>query len=75
MPPAQTERWDLDSLITILNETLDLAKIRAVDGELLEQLSQLLPAIYLTANTADDTVSTKFAHTVVGEAVIVATRT
>jgi len=60
VPPVQSEQWDLPTLIDILNETLDLAKIRAVDGELLEKISQLLPAIYLTANTAGDTVSTKF---------------
>ena len=70
VPPAQTEQWDLDSLIDILNETLDLAKIRAVDGELLGKLSQLLPAIYLTTNTEDDTVSTRFTTAVAAEAFI-----
>jgi hypothetical protein len=70
VPPAQTEQWDLDSLIATLNETVDLAKIRAVDGELLEKLSQLLPAIYLTMNTEDDTISTVFTTSVVAEAFI-----
>jgi hypothetical protein len=53
-------RWDLGSLVAILNETLDLAKIRAVDGELLGELGQILPAIYLTDSTADVTVRTDF---------------
>ncbi len=70
VPPAQTEQWDLDSLIATLNETIDLAKIRAVDGELLEKLSQLLPAIYLTMNTEDDTISTVFTTSVVAESFI-----
>jgi hypothetical protein len=70
VPPAQTEQWDLDSLIATLNETIDLAKIRAVDGELLEKLSQLLPAIYLTMNTEDDTISTVFTTSVMAESFI-----
>lgn len=70
VPPALSEQWDLDSLIAILNETLDLAKIRAVDGELLERFTQLLPAIYPAANTSDDTISTKFTHLVAQEAFI-----
>ncbi len=52
--------WDLPSLVDMLRETLDLAKIRAVDGELLGSLSQLLPAIYLATIPRDDTVSTDF---------------
>lgn len=70
VPPAQTEQWDLDSLIATLNETIDLAKIRAVDGELLDKLSQLLPAIYLTMNTEDDTISTLFTNSVMAESFI-----
>ena len=70
VPPAQTEQWDLDSLIATLNETIDLAKIRAVDGELLVKLSQLLPAIYLTMNTEDDSISTVFTTSVVAESFI-----
>ena len=57
VPPTQAAAWDLASLLDTLNETLDLAKVRAVDGELLP-LGQLLPAIYLAANLNQDTVST-----------------
>jgi hypothetical protein len=57
VPPTQAAAWDLASLLDTLNETLDLAKVRAVDGELLP-LGQLLPAIYLAANLRQDTVST-----------------
>jgi hypothetical protein len=57
VPPTQAANWDLDTLLDTLNETLDLAKLRAVDGELLP-LGQLLPAIYLASNPRRDTVST-----------------
>lgn len=70
VPPVLRETWDLDTLIRILHETLDLAKVRAVDGELLGLYGQLIPAIYLAANPADDAVSTLFAGQVMAEAQI-----
>ena len=54
---TQAASWDLETLLDTLNEMLDLAKVRAVDAELLP-LGQLLPAIYLAANPRSDTVST-----------------
>jgi hypothetical protein len=60
IPPEPAERWRLDWLVATLNETLDLAKIRAVDSELLGELGQVLPAIYLADSTDDVTVQTKF---------------
>jgi hypothetical protein len=61
VPPTHAERWDLESLVATLHETLDLAKIRAVDSELLGKLGQLLPAIYLSDSTEEVTVRTSFA--------------
>ena len=58
--PTSAPTWDLETLIDTLTETLDLTKIRAVDGELIDELAQLLPAIYLAANADGDTVSTDF---------------
>jgi hypothetical protein len=58
--PPRTERWDLNTLVAILDETLTLAKIRGVHAELLPDVGQLLPAIYLAANPTGDTVSTEF---------------
>lgn len=58
VPPSDEPTWSLDALRDTLNETLELAKLRAVDGELLGALGQLLPAVYLAANTEDDTVAT-----------------
>ncbi|HSJ04274.1 MAG TPA: hypothetical protein VK956_17540, partial [Verrucomicrobium sp.] len=56
VPPVETSHWDLDTLLDILHDTLDLAKIRAVDSDLLP-LGQLLPAIYMTANTRREAVT------------------
>ena len=44
-------------------ETLELAKLRAVDPEALrgnQTLAYLLPALYFALNLSDDTVSTDF---------------
>ena len=57
VPPTDAANWDLETLLDTLNETLDLAKLRAVDGELLP-FGQLLPAIYMASNPRTDTVST-----------------
>jgi len=62
VPPEPTEHWDLEDLVRILNETLDLTKIRAVDGDLLGEYGQILPMIYLAANADNDTVSTSFVN-------------
>jgi hypothetical protein len=60
VPPAGETHWDFDTLVEILRDTQELAKIRGVDGELLGILGQLLPAVYLSANVKDETVSTSF---------------
>lgn len=69
VPPTEAERWSLADLAATLNETVDLAKVRAVDGELLADLSLLLPAIFLASNPAGVTVSTEFAGDLVVEPV------
>ncbi|HEX8792895.1 MAG TPA: hypothetical protein VF765_18245 [Polyangiaceae bacterium] len=58
-PTATAQTWDFDSLAAIVNETLDLAKVRAVDLELLDPLAQLVPTIFLAANAGDDTIATR----------------
>ena len=60
IPPQEVEQWSLSMLLDVLNETFDLAKIRAVHSEALTGLGQLLPAIYLATNAGQDTVSTDF---------------
>jgi hypothetical protein len=60
VPSDDSETWSPANLTATLHETLDLAKIRAVDGELLGVLGQLAPVIYLSTNAANDAVSTAF---------------
>jgi hypothetical protein len=52
-------QWNLAELSAIVNETIDLAGVRAVDSDML-QLGQLTPAICLAMNSENKTVSTSF---------------
>ncbi len=57
-------------LIDTVRDTLTLAKIRAVDGSLLDNLRPFLPAICLTGNTANEVVSTHFLNALMAEPTI-----
>jgi len=57
-PP--TVPWSADLLVEAVRETVDLAKIRAVDTDLLGSLGQLLPTIFLPANSAGDAIGVRF---------------
>jgi hypothetical protein len=46
----------------VLLETLDLARIRAVDPDALGEIGHYLPALYFANNAAGDTVSTDFSR-------------
>ena len=52
--------WTVWSLQQVLLETLDLARIRAVDPDALEEVGHYLPAMYFAWNTNGETVSTDF---------------
>src|SRR5439155_21077104 len=56
--PAKATHWSLDWIEAILLETLELAKLRAVDPDLLQDAGTLLPATWLAFNRAGDAVST-----------------
>jgi hypothetical protein len=60
LPLATGPTWDFDTLVAIINETLDLAKIRALDLESLDQVAQLVPATFLAHNVIRETISTIF---------------
>jgi hypothetical protein len=60
VPPDLEQPWNLWSLQQVLLETLDLARIRAVDTDALDEIGHYLPALYLAFNTAGETVSTDF---------------
>lgn len=68
VPPVEGAPWSAEVLASILNETLDLAKMRAVDAERIADLGQLIPAIHLADNTGQATVSTNFSGSLVTEA-------
>ncbi len=60
VPPDLDQPWNLWSLQQVLLETLDLARLRAVDPDTLTQLGHYLPALYFAVNTDRDTVATDF---------------
>jgi hypothetical protein len=71
IPPSEVQTWDIGTFANILNETADLAKVRAVDLELLPALGQLLPAIFLSTDLEDNTITTNFATKVMNQRSIV----
>jgi hypothetical protein len=68
--PPPDSAWSLALLADIVGETLDLARIRAVDTEALGDVARLLPAVYLASNIEDDTVSTDFRDFVIADPTI-----
>jgi hypothetical protein len=65
VPPSLGKHWTLDSLLHVVRETIDLAKLRAIDPDAVPgELAQLLPTSVLAFNGgaagAGDTVSTAF---------------
>jgi hypothetical protein len=62
VPPDLDQPWNLWSMQQVLLETLDLARLRAIEPESLDEVGHYLPAIYLATNTAADTVATDFAR-------------
>jgi hypothetical protein len=62
VPPAPDKAWTVGDLQRVLLETLDLARLRAVEAEALDQTGHYLPALYLAFNANNDTVSTDFAR-------------
>jgi hypothetical protein len=60
VPPELEVPWTVWSLQQVLLETLDLARVRAVDPDALNEVGHYLPALYFALNTAGDTVSTDF---------------
>jgi len=61
VPPEPESPWTIWSLQQVLLETLDLARIRAVDPAAFDEIGHYLPALYFAFNTLGDTVSTDFA--------------
>jgi hypothetical protein len=57
--PDDRRTWDMTLLHAILDETLELAKIRGVDLDSLQDVGQILPALYLPFNLPEPTPSVR----------------
>jgi len=62
VPPVPDQPWTVASLHRVLVETLDMAKLRAVDAEALGEIGHYMPALFFAFNTNDEVVSTDFAQ-------------
>ncbi|MFI5347145.1 MAG: hypothetical protein ACHQ51_12295 [Elusimicrobiota bacterium] len=60
VPPDPAMPWTWEALMSVLSDTLDLAKIRGVDYQSMKGMGQYLPALYFASNPQNDTVSTDF---------------
>jgi hypothetical protein len=60
VPADPDHAWTVFSLQQVLLETLDLARIRAVDPDLLDEAGHYLPGLYFAVNADGETVSTDF---------------
>jgi hypothetical protein len=66
VPARPGQNWTLDDLVAAVDETFDLAQVRAVDAQMLS-LGQLLPGIYFAQNSqVVHTASTDWAGTLFG---------
>lgn len=55
--PDDRPLWDEEAMLAILNETLDLAKIRTVDLDSIQEVGQILPGLYFPFNDQKETIS------------------
>jgi hypothetical protein len=60
LPPNGHPTWSVISLRQVLLETLELAKIRAVDPDLLGETNHFLPALYFALNADGETITSDF---------------
>jgi|GEM_PF-1990353 len=65
--PNLNGQWAWDDLMDTLSETLDWAKKRAVDPDLLNQsiYPQVLPAVYAAVSASDDTPTLDFGRNII----------
>jgi hypothetical protein len=61
VPPVPGADWTAAMLQQVLDETLNLARLRTLDSEMLGEVAQVLPALSMAFNAHDDVVSTDFA--------------
>ncbi len=66
-PDRERSTWDPETLLAIVEETFDLAKIRSVDRDLLGPWAMLVPTIYCAGDVENNTVSNDLLSLVVHE--------
>jgi hypothetical protein len=71
VPPTHAETWSYDDLEATLLDTLDMARMRAIDLSNLGRYGQVLPMNYLAANSANQAIATSFVGLVLAQATIV----
>lgn len=59
-PEPDPDRWDLNTLLETVNETAELARLRALSLKEIEGFAGLLPALYLPNNYTRDVPSVSF---------------
>lgn len=69
VPPVEKGKWDWDSLVGILNDTLLRAKLRAVEPAMLDKINQpelsvLLPALLSTFSQYDIDISLDYRNNI-----------
>lgn len=57
VPPDDRPTWNLESLASVVLQTLELAKLRAVDLDVLGEGGHFLPGLYLAYNAAGATIT------------------
>lgn len=55
--PDGRQAWDGEAVLAILEETLELAKVRTVDLDSVLEVGQILPALYFAFNPKHETIS------------------
>jgi hypothetical protein len=64
LPVEGQQTWTRDSLTSLVLDALELAKLRAIDGEALAEGGHFLPALYFGFNAAGEAISTDFRRAV-----------
>jgi hypothetical protein len=62
VPPDDRPAWDVESLASVVLQTLELAKLRTVDLDVIGEGGHVLPGLYLAFNAAGATVSSDVSH-------------
>jgi hypothetical protein len=68
--PDTRPTWDDDLILGTLQETLELAKIRTVDLDSVQEVGQVLPALYFALNMKGATIGSKFVRETINKGAV-----